>query len=174
MINTLSRKLVGVFAIVALSAALYVGCVVPQQTKIQRQQHFIEQEYAPYRQKGTGRIVGQAFARTRGGDVKVAAGSLVVMNPVTSYSTEWFRYWVSGKMPMLGAPDPRILEFSRSTRADAGGNFEFSDLAEGEYYVCSSVFWEVPSRYGLDRTGDWLGSKVKVKNGEVTKAILAP
>lgn len=154
----------------ALAAAPLVACVVAPQVH-QRQAQFIEAEYAFAAGKGTGRLTGQAFTKTRGGDVKFAAGNPVYLNPVTSYSTEWFELNIKQGI-MLTPPDPRNEKYRRTTTADGSGNFEFEGLPAGDYYVASGIFWEVPGPNGLSRTGSSVGEKVTIKDGETTKVIV--
>jgi len=137
----------------------------------QRKCTFSEDEYAAYKGAGTSIIQGQAFLRTRGGDVKYAAGRTISLNPVTSYSTEWFELGIM-QGNILSAPDPRITPFNRTTIADGMGNFEFRDLPAGEYYIATSIFWEVPDRWGMQRTGTNVGSKKSVGPGQIIKVIL--
>lgn len=47
---------------------------------------FPQEEYSSLPEAGTAVVHGQAFLKTRGGDVKTAAGEEVILNPVTSYS----------------------------------------------------------------------------------------
>ncbi len=65
---------------------------------------------------GSGSLDGQAFLKTRGGDVKYAAGNPVVLMPVSPYTTEFFRKRVEGgfETPEL---DPRLRDHLRSTTA---------------------------------------------------------
>lgn len=60
---------------------------------------------------------------------------------------------------------------------DGEGRFEFTDVPPGNYYVFSSVTWEVPSTNpymkGMMEThgGNVIG-QFEVKNGALTEAIL--
>jgi len=148
-----------------------VGC---GPTVHQRQASFVESEYVRFTEEGTGVLVGQAFLKTRAGDVKYAAGNEVVLNPVTSYSTEWFNVGVKGNQA-LSDPDPRVGTYTRTVVADGEGRFEFRNLPPGDYYVATAIFWEVPSgAYGsLTTTGDWIGSRVTVRDGETTRIIVS-
>jgi len=148
---------------------LFLGCA--SQTEYQRQAKFIESEYAPYAGKGTSSIVGQAFLKTRGGDIKFAAGNMVTLNPVTTYSTEWFNIYILQNRRME-LTDPRTTPFNRQTTADGNGNFEFRNLRAGEYYIATYVYWQVPSSGGLRQTGRIFGKRVKVGKGESVKVIL--
>lgn len=155
-------------AVIAL--VLAAGCIPP--TVAKRRIAFDELSYAGYDAVGTATIKGQAFLKTRGGEVKFAAGGKVYCNPVTSYSTEWYhRGVIDGET--LETPDPRAEKYYRETQADAFGNFEFTSLPAGSYYLAAPIYWEVPfGRYGTDTTGATAGARVKVEAGETKKVIL--
>jgi hypothetical protein len=147
------------------------GCT-EQVSYLHRKAVFVEAEYAPYNIPGTGKVVGQTFLKTRGGDVKYGAGNIVYMNPVTSYSTEWFES--IKQLTRLEDPDPRTNKYNLQTMADGEGRFEFDNLPAGEYYIMCNIFWEVPSgRHGyMKTTGNPAYSRVKVENGKTTKTIV--
>lgn len=158
---------------ILLAVAVISGCATPQKQVSQRQAPFIESEYAPYAITGTATIKGQAFTKTRGGDVKFAAGNMISMNPVTTYSTEWFnRNVLSGEF--LSPSDTKIDPFNKTTIADGNGNFKFTNLPAGEYYIVTNIIWEVPSAPAgyLKPTGGILAQKVIVKDGETVEIIL--
>lgn len=162
----MKRLFLTLFAVVCL-----VGCAAPQRQIYQRQAQFIESEYAPYAGTGTATIKGQAFAKTRGGDVKFAAGNEVFMNPVTTYSTEWFDQWVIQGQPIT----PSVKEsyaFTWYTVADGNGNFKFTNVPAGEYYIVSLIAWEYPSGGIMINTGAVLSRKITVKKGETVEIIL--
>lgn len=133
---------------------------------------FNEAEYAPYSGAGTASIYGEAFLKTRGGDVKKGAGNKVFMNPVTSYSTEWYQRQIIGGQ-ILEQPDQRALPFFRETIADSDGRFEFQNLPAGEYYLACPITWEVPIGYGnMMPTGGFAHGRIKVEPGERVRVIL--
>jgi hypothetical protein len=149
------------------------GCAVPQQERFAK---YDPAEYARYAGSGSGRITGQAFAKTVGGDVKYAAGNTVWLYPVTSMSTEWYQTAIKGGKPMK-AGDQRMMQHSRSTVADGSGNFEFSGLPAGNYYVVTQVTWGVPTGmqfFPVETTGSALHAKVHVSDGESKRVILTP
>jgi hypothetical protein len=154
-------------------ALALAGCAVPQQERIAK---YDAAEYARYAGSGSARITGQAFAKTVGGDVKYAAGNTVWLYPVTSMTTEWYQTSIKGGKPMK-AGDQRMMQHSRSTVADGNGNFEFSGLPAGDYYVVTQVTWGVPTGmqfFPIEQTGSALTGKVHVSNGESKRVILTP
>lgn len=113
---------------------------------------FPEYQYADLPTTGESIVTGQVFLKTRGGDVKVGAGSKVIIFPATTYSNETFHFeYKQGRT--MSPVDPRAHKYSHSTIADADGKFKITNLPSGKYYIMSEVTWEVPSRSGLRKTG---------------------
>ncbi|HEX7878523.1 MAG TPA: hypothetical protein VF720_03890, partial [Candidatus Eisenbacteria bacterium] len=82
----------------AVSAFAFAGCVAvvpidgtPKFTDRagDRKSGFIPAEYAPYDGVGTASIDGQVIHTRPDGLKFYGTGNKVVLNPVTSYSTEW-------------------------------------------------------------------------------------
>ncbi len=136
-----------------------------------RRRHFISLEYDPFRADGAGSISGQAFLRTRGGDVKFGAGCLVHLMPVTTYSEEWFEREILGGEALEPA-DPRADHFHWTTRADGFGGFLFQALPAGDYYLACRIVWDVrDGRGGFVPAGGWAYARTKVGDGE-TRAVV--
>lgn len=135
------------------------------------QTSFDEAEFTHFADTGTSSVTGQAFLKTRGGEVRLGAGNTVQLIPVTSYTTE-LRTRVTLEGERVGPVDPRIQKYRRTTVADGNGNFEFHNLPAGEYYLACSITWEVPSQYGLQQTGGVAYGTVKVGVGEAVKVVV--
>jgi hypothetical protein len=134
---------------------------------------FVLADAEPYLKPGTGAINGQAFMRTRGGEAKTAAGLEVRLFPATPYFLERYEAWgLSGNIQ----PDipPEALVFRRVTICDAGGNFDFSKLPQGEYALWCNIKWLVSlGPYGVENySGGVVKGKVTVREGETTKVLL--
>lgn len=160
---------------VLVFAAGLAGCyAAPRPSIYNRMRSFDEAEYAAFSGNGTASISGQAFMKTRGGDVKYGAGETVTLNPVTTYSTEWWTVAVQRGVSM-SEPDPRTSAYNRVATADGQGRFEFKGLPAGEYFVACSISWEYAGYRGYARrTGGTVGARVKVGPGEKTEVILQP
>ncbi len=161
------------FGLVSVVSLLLVACY-PVRNPVTRMP-FPEAEYAQLPRRtvvGAAEIRGQAFLKTRGGDVKKAAGNEVLLNPVTSYSNQWFDVAVVNEQP-LTEPDPRLADYLRAVTADADGRFTFAGVPPGEYYVSTKIVWEVPSAYGgLRETGGFVFKKITIKDGDKLDLIL--
>jgi hypothetical protein len=154
--------------LVAFAAA---GCAFNSQPVDWRAQ-FDPAEYTPYDQPGTSVLAGQAFLRTRGGEVRYGAGSEVYLSPVTSYSKEWWNQVVVRNAKFSSGPDPRASKYMKVAVADGEGRFTFAGLPAGDYFVVSSVYWEVPGGYGLSSTGGRVGRQVHVGQGQQVTLVL--
>lgn len=156
-----------------LPLVIFVLACVPLRSAPQpRRASFIEAEYAPYGKEGSGTITGQAFLKTMGGDVKYGAGNTVFMNPVTSYSTEWFERAILAQ-ESLEPSDPRCQPYTKSVIADGEGRFEFEGLPAGEYYIGCLINWSVPGQYGMIPTGGVAHAKVRVAEGQHVRNVIA-
>jgi archaellum component FlaF (FlaF/FlaG flagellin family) len=116
-----------------------------------------------FTKKGEGTLLGQAFFRTRGGDVKLGAGCEVILSPASAYIGMWklqeqkmanlvrahiefARATKSDVIPVdndTGRIDTRYLPLLRTTMADANGNFEFKNLPPGDYMLFCTITWLV-------------------------------
>ncbi len=123
------------------------------------------------RQAGGASITGQAFARQRGGGVVTAAGEEILLVPATPYTREVVRKMGSGQKQAQAASIMR--QYTRSTIADAGGNFRFAGLAAGSYIVLAQVQWEVPTQYGSVPQGGGMWQEVGVSAGEQASIIMS-
>ena len=139
-----------------------------------------------FSQLGTGSIAGQAFAVTRGDDVKPAAGRAVLLHPDSAAIRDYYAAFAVGEenraYTLVGAPPEN---FTKTTIADATGTFQFDGLAPGRYVVVSSVNWTHFAGFNYTQIGTfgWLQlswategglmiRQVEVKEGQATKVVL--
>ena len=173
--------------IVASLVAGLAGCAIPPKAVTYTiSAPFDEQAAAAQMQPGSGALHGNAFMRQKGGGVVTCAGADVSLIPVTGYATERLSR-IYGQAPAENevsavdirtalstriefSPDvPAYKEFMHKTKCDGQGEFDFSDLKDGSYYVTTYVVWEV----GALRQGGFLATQTKVRNGEVSKIIMS-
>ena len=143
-----------------------------EQAKATRTATFKEEEYAPYKDPGTGAIAGQAFLKTRGGDVKYGAGNDITLTPATSYSKEIYSTTIRTGQLFESDIDDRAVTYMKTTTADGEGRFKFQNLAPGEYYAWTYISWEIPGKKSLKKTGSWVGAKITVADVAVDGVIL--
>jgi len=119
----------------------------------QRKFVFIEKEYDNYTDIGNETISGQAFAKTKGGDVKYGAGVEIQLIPFTPYTLEDLSRRILNNEDLLPQLDKRLIKYIRIAVTDAFGNFSFSELPQGKYILWCPIYWKVASEYGLETTG---------------------
>jgi hypothetical protein len=130
--------------------------------------------FKPYAAKGSGKISGQAFLKTAGGEVKVAAGDKIELWPATPYIKDirTIKDSGAGVANLTHEIVAEMKPYIRDVIADAQGNFEFNDLPPGEYMLETYLTWKVPGRYGLYDTGGVISAFVTIAEGESKRVIL--
>ena len=128
------------------------------------------------RKRGTGRIEGQAFTETRGGEVRHAAGDTVTMRVDTPYVRDALRYLAFRQPPEEGRvtsqPNLQFLEgYQRQMMADAEGRFAFDDVPAGRYLVSAMITWEVPGQEGMETQRVPVVGFAEVRDQETTKTL---
>ncbi len=83
------------------------------------------------------------------------------MNPVTTYSTEWYERNVIARIELEVSIVP-TGDFHWITRSDERGHFRFDDLPAGEYYLGCRVLRDQGFAHG----------RVSVRDGETAHVIL--
>lgn len=132
-----------------------------------------EAAFAAALETGTAQIEGQAFMKTRGGDVKLGAGNEVILVPAISCARTWWdQVGLDWNRKTTVPRSPVFASGLRSTTSDGEGRFKFSGLAPGTYYLRTHVTWEVPSRYGMSLQGGYVGEEIVVGDGEQKSVIL--
>src|SRR5262245_40298090 len=109
-------------SLLSLTLMTIFSCATPPVERIP----FPREEYAALEKSGSAVVSGQAFLKTRGGDVKTAAGEEVYLNPVTSYSEQWYEVAYTGGRALTEA-DPSYSDYVQTTIADGDGRFSFSN-----------------------------------------------
>lgn len=140
-----------------------------------------------YKTPGTNTVEGSAVLRTRGGYIRTCAGDYAELFPYSRYAAERMRaiylseeggFWdmsIAGQI-VSGRPGIRVADdqYTNAYRAntlrencDAQGNFIFTNLADGTYFLVTRVLWEVQGPQG-----GALMQKITVRGGETKKVIL--
>lgn len=162
-----------------LIASLVLISCGPQTQKIEVSVPFDRSAAAYINKKGTAKISGQAFLRRRGGGVVTCAGQNVYLFPATDYANERMMgiYGTTGKgyrsAKSAGyneAESEDYYSYNRQTTCDAEGDFEFSGVADGDYYVTASVLWQVNDYY---YEGGNLMESVSIRNGKSAKVLMS-
>ena len=94
-------------------------------------------EYKPYDTVGALTLSGNVCDALPKG-VKCPTNTTVFINPKTSYSDEWWTKHWNGSFGIT-KPDEQALKYNKKTTADDKGNFSFTNLPAGSYYIGAEV-----------------------------------
>ena len=103
--------------------------------------------------QGRRTIKGHAFWRNGEGGTVDAAGEIIRLVPATSYARARFATLYRGgrsidSAAIAQAPgDPAYADYTRTTRAESNGRFEFAGVAPGTYFVTAQIVWKDKSQY---------------------------
>ena len=162
-LRTRFRKATGMMT--AISATfLLVGCAQP---------FTMQSEYRPTdhdwaRANGTATLSGEAFLRTRGGDVKTCAGRPIAILPDTAYTKELMAKGISSHFGQPTNFDSRAKGLFRTSQCNAAGKFIFRSLPAGHWIVVANVTWET----GNATTGGDIIGQAETTLGQVSDTIV--
>lgn len=167
-------------ALVLLLALLALAACAPPPVRLSN--NFDPNEVQFIRTPGTAVITGQAFMRQRGGGVVTCAGSRALLIPVTRYSSERISIrFGNTNSGFISVNAPRNLEQAPAeyeasalkTTCDAQGNFRFEQVPAGDFFLMTSVQWEIPSGYATMAQGGALMQRVSVAPGQIQSVMLS-
>lgn len=175
-----TRILTAAALALALAACAMPG---PQVRHVTLSRSFDPNEVAWFSAPGHAIIDGQALLRTRGGDVRTCAGFKATLTPMSDYARQRmsarFGDGPSGFQEIHTVPIKfdneaqtgfsQYERIGRETTCDAQGNFTFSELPPGSYYVTAPVGWQIP---GGRLQGGWLMRRVNVERAQIVRVIL--
>jgi hypothetical protein len=172
--NTLLR---GVLVSSTLSI-LISGCVAAQPRHVMAA--FDPDQARALLQPGTNRIVGSALMRQQNGGVVSCAGRPILLVPATNYAKEriaalygeveaGFRDGFSPRYEFDPSPAEYDQLMGKST-CDAQGNFEFNDVADGEFFLVGSISWMA----GRSEQGGVMMRRITTRDGKTVRAVLSP
>ena len=153
-----------------------VGCAQEIVTTVP----FSADEVSFINRRGESTISGQAFMRQNGGGIVTCAGLEVELVPAGQYAVQRINGIYGspqgGRNSLLTPPSivnvpSEYLSMSKTTMCDADGDFEFPNIANGDYYVIVGIAWTVPGSYIPE--GGTLAKLVQIRNGQSTRVILS-
>jgi hypothetical protein len=115
-------------------AFLLTGCATPRIP-------FPETELAGLPLAGDKTVNGTVFLIDQLGEKQVGVGSEVTLEPVTSYSEQWYEVSYL-KNRSLKKPDSRYEKYLLHATADDHGFFSFTNVAPGSYLLSVPFYWE--------------------------------
>ena len=129
--------------------------------------------------KGRNVITGSAFLRQQGGGIVTCAGQNVNLIPATDYARRTFvaLYGTStdqarniGQNVRIEPPSNEYGRLVKKTQCDAQGSFSFEDVADGEFFIETTVTWIVAGR----PNGGAIFRPVRVSGGEKVRIVISP
>lgn len=145
--------------ILLLGSLVLLGCAPGMPIKTD----FDADEYARFEADGSGSISGTALVRGVSGNAKPGALRPVYLDPVTSYSTEWFEKMVRWYGRVRFRPlHPGFAAHRRETVADLDGRFRFDRLPAGDYFLTCDM-WK---SYAVVEVGGFGFARIALREGE--------
>jgi hypothetical protein len=172
---------------IALLASVFTGCFPayhpppPQpieKKELVRTVAFDPAAFAAYASPGSGKLCGQAFMKTRGGDVKLAAGNEIRLLPDNAYSRQTLAFLreidlneplrILTHQDLWFATDPRAAAVSWVVQADGDGRFCFEKLPPGRYLAFTRLHWLA----GTSDTGGIPSGSAEVAEGATATVMV--
>ncbi len=95
-------------------------------------------EYKRLSQVGEGTVKGKIYLTDSYGNKILGKQTRLYLNPVTSYSKQWYQEsYIGGKK--MSKADPRLFNYLKFTTSDSNGNFSFYGVPSGKYYLIGVV-----------------------------------
>lgn len=99
---------------------------------------FPSEEYHALPRSGRGTIRGNIYVTDLYGGRVQGLGTRLYLNPVTSYSKQWYEDSYLGGNRMQKA-DARLFNYLKFTTANSSGGFAFYGVPNGSYYLIGTV-----------------------------------
>lgn len=132
-----------------------------------------DEEVAWFRTTGSGSIQGNAKFISKGGVTRFGKDFTVELQPYSKYTEERLTHiyhaersgsvHVEDGVPKF-TPDPEGYHATKKATCDAEGNFAFTDLPAGEYYLIAFMLW--------DETGGGLMQRVTLAENESVSIVM--
>jgi len=117
---------------------------------------------------GSGIVRGKIYV-SGGGENLYGARARLYLNPITSYSRQWYEEaYLNGKK--IGKADPRLYKYMKFTTTDRKGNYAFYGVADGGYYIAVQV--KCPKGKYCSKKTYKVVDEVYIDNGEIVKLNL--
>ena len=108
-------------------------------------------EYNSLARTGKGTIQGSIYLQDVYGKKIYGAKTRLYLNPVTSYSRQWYEqgYMNGNKM---GKADSRLFNYLKFTASDESGAFAFYGVPSGRYYLIGTVTCGIECGYDTNKS----------------------
>ncbi len=100
---------------------------------------FPEDEYRRLQKYGNSTVTGTIYLKSSITDDNIIGRNVkLYLNPVTSYSKQWYEQSYLGGYKM-SPPDKRLYNYLKFTTSNSDGEFSFFGVPAGEYYIGAKV-----------------------------------
>ena len=96
-------------------------------------------EYRHLKKMGRSTVSGVVYLQNSHNDQKITGKKVkLLLNPVTSYSRQWYQESYLGKYKMSPV-DKRLYKYLQSSYSSENGKFDFFGIPKGNYYLIATV-----------------------------------
>ena len=131
---------------------------------------FPQEEYSRLAKTGSGTIKGVIYVSDAYGKKIYGKQTRLYLNPVTSYSKQWYQESYIGGYKMEKA-DKRLFNYLKFTASNTQGKFAFYGVPSGTYYVIGMVKCGKECGYSSPRNIR-IAKEVSVRGSEVVHVDL--
>ena len=131
---------------------------------------FPKHEYYRLARSGKGTVLGSIYINGTHGNRVSGSNTRLYLNPVTSYSKQWYNESYLGGYKMKKA-DSRLFNYLRFTAADSNGKFAFYGVPSGSYYLIGTVKCGDECGYSTEKNIR-LAAKVTIRGKQIIRKDL--
>jgi len=128
-------------------------------------------EYNGLARTGKGTISGTIYVNDAYGKRIPGTGTRLYLNPVTSYSNQWYSASYIGGAKMQKA-DSRLFNYLRFTASDTNGKYAFYGVPSGSYYLIGTVKCGTECGYDTPKSIR-IATKVSVSGNNIVEQDLS-
>jgi hypothetical protein len=132
---------------------------------------FPASEYYGLARTGKGTISGTIYVNDTYGKKIVGSGTRLYLNPVTSYSNQWYSASYVGGAKMQKA-DSKLFNYLRFTASDTNGKYAFYGVPSGSYYLIGTVKCGTECGYDTPKSIR-IATKVSVSGNNIVEQDLS-
>jgi hypothetical protein len=137
--------------------------------KMERVRFPIE-EYKGLSTVGNGTVKGSIYLKNAYDKRVIGSNTRLYLNPVTSYSKQWYHESYLGGHKMEKA-DNRLFNYLRFTSANSQGQYSFYGVPEGRYYLIGTVKCAAQCGYSSPKSIR-IASEVSIRGNQVIQRDL--
>jgi hypothetical protein len=127
-------------------------------------------EYNRLARTGKGTVKGTIYVKDYYDKRVLGATTRLYLNPITSYSEQWYEESYLGGFKMQAA-DPRLFNYLKFTASDKNGRFAFYGVPSGSYYLIGTV--KCGEECGYDSMKNIrIATKVSVRGNQIVEQDL--